>query len=138
MRACGSVNFSAAADVLGKNVTLDGKDFTIVGVIPATFRLLTPSFHEQRTFTLPIRQWTNPLLMKRSAGLGIHGIGRLKPGVTIAQARADMDEVTRNLAAAFPDADQGIGAKPCSLERKMVGDVRPFLLVLLAPLALYS
>ena len=101
--------FGAAADVLGKSVTLDGKDFTIVGVIPAGFRLLTPSFHEQDVYA-PIRQWTNPLLMKRSAGLGIHGIGRLKPGVTIAQARADMAEVTRNLATAFPDADHGIGA----------------------------
>ena len=123
--------FGAAADVLGKSVTLDGKDFTIVGVIPAGFRLLTPSFHEQDVYA-PIRQWTNPLLMKRSAGLGIHGIGRLKPGVTIAQARADMAEVTRNLATAFPDADHGISASILPLKEQMVGDARPFLLVLLA------
>ncbi len=70
--------------------------------------------------------------MKRGAGLGIHGIGRLKPGVTIAQARADMDEVTRNLATAFPDADHGISASIVPLKEQMVGDVRPFLLVLLA------
>ncbi len=123
--------FDAAADVLGKSITLDGKDFTIVGVIPAGFRLLTPSFHEQDVYA-PIRQWTNPLLMKRSAGLGIHGIGRLKPGVTIAQARADMAQVTRNLATAFPDADHGISASIIPLKEQMVGDVRPFLLVLLA------
>jgi predicted permease len=123
--------FGAAADVLGKSVTLDGKDFTIVGVIPAGFRLLTPSFHEQDVY-VPIRQWTNPLLMKRSAGLGLHGIGRLKPGVTIAQARADMAEVTRNLATAFPDADHGISASILPLKEQMVGDARPFLLVLLA------
>jgi predicted permease len=123
--------FGAAADVLGKTVTLDGKDFTIVGVIPAGFRLLTPSFHEQDIYA-PIRQWTNPLLMKRSAGLGLHGIGRLKPGVTIAQARADMAEVTRNLATAFPDADHGISASILPLKDQMVGDARPFLLVLLA------
>jgi len=123
--------FGAAADVLGKSLTLDGKDFTIVGVIPAGFRLLTPSFQEQDVYA-PVRQWTNPLLMKRSAGLGIHGIGRLKPGVTIAQARADMAEVTRNLATAFPDADHGISASILPLKEQMVGDVRPFLLVLLA------
>jgi predicted permease len=123
--------FDAAADVLGKSVTLDGKDLTIVGVIPAGFRLLTPSFHEQDVYA-PIRQWTNPLLMKRSAGLGIHGIGRLKPGVTIAQARADMAEVTRNLATAFPEADHGISASILPLKEQMVGDARPFLLVLLA------
>jgi predicted permease len=123
--------FGAASDVPGKSLTLDGKNFTIVGVIPAGFRLLTPSFHEQDVYA-PIRQWTNPLLMKRSAGLGIHGIGRLKPGVTIAQARADMGEVTRNLATAFPDADHGISASILSLKEQMVGDARPFLLVLLA------
>jgi predicted permease len=123
--------FNAAADVLGESVTLDGKDFTIVGVIPAGFRLLTPSFHEQDVYA-PIRQWTNPSLMKRSAGLGIHGIGRLKPGVTIAQARADMAQVTRNLATAFPDADHGISASILPLKEQMVGDARPFLLVLLA------
>jgi predicted permease len=123
--------FDAAADVLGKSITLDGKDFTIVGVIPAGFRLLTPSFHEQDVYA-PIRQWANPLLMKRSAGLGIHGIGRLKAGVTIAQARADMDQVTKNLASSFPDADHGISASILPLKEQMVGDARPYLLVLLA------
>jgi ABC-type antimicrobial peptide transport system permease subunit len=92
--------------------------------------LLTPSFHEQDVYA-PIRQWNNSLLMKRDAGLGIHGFGRLKPGVTIAQARADMDEVTRNLAAAFPDADHGISASILPLKEQMIGEVRPFLLVLL-------
>ncbi len=122
--------FDAAKDVLGKSVTLDGKDYTIVGVVPARFHLLTPSFHEQDVYA-PIRQWNNSLLMKRDAGLGIHGFGRLKPGVTIAQARADMDEVTRNLAAAFPDADRGISASLLPLKEQMIGEVRPFLLVLL-------
>jgi predicted permease len=64
--------------------------------------------------------------------LGFHGIGRLKPGVSLAQAQADMTQVTRNLATAFPDADKGIGASIVPLKEQMVGDVRPFLLVLLA------
>jgi predicted permease len=122
--------FDGAADVLGKSITLDGRGYTIIGVIPARFHLHTPSFHEQDVYA-PIRQWSNPLLMKRGAGLGIHGIGRLKPGVTLAQARADMDEITRSLAAAFPDADHGISASMLPLKEQMVGEVRPFLLVLL-------
>ena len=122
--------FDAAKDVLGKSMTLDGKNYTIIGVIPARFHLLTPSFHEQDVYA-PIRQWNNSILMKRGAGLGIHGFGRLKPGVTIAQARADMDEVTRNLASAFPDADRGISASIVPLKEQMIGEVRPFLLVLL-------
>ena len=68
--------------------------------------------------------------MHRDAGLGIHGIGRLKPGVAVAQASADMTQVTSSLAAAFPDADKGIGASIVPLKEQMVGEVRPFLLVL--------
>jgi predicted permease len=70
--------------------------------------------------------------MNRDAGLGFHGIGRLKPGVTLEQAQADMEQVTHNLAIAFPDADRGIGASIVPLKEQITGDVRPFLLVLLA------
>jgi predicted permease len=122
--------FSSAPDILGKGLTLDGKSYTIVGVIPARFRLQIPGFREAQVY-LPIGQWNNPWLTKRGAGLGIHGIGRLKPGVTFDQARADMDSVTHNLALAFPDADKGIGAKLVPLKQQMVGDVQPYLVVLL-------
>ena len=123
--------FSSAPDILGKNITLDAKDYTIVGVIPADFHLAIPGFRESLVY-VPIGQWSNPLLPQRGAGLGIHGIGRLKPGVTIEQARADMAQVTHNLAEAFPDADKGITAKLTPLKEQMVGHVRSFLLVLLA------
>jgi predicted permease len=122
--------FGSAPDVLGKSMTLGGKDYTIVGVIPASFHLAIPSFRDRAVY-VPIGQWTNPLLLTRGAGLGIHGIGRLKPGVTIEQARADMEGITRNLAAAYPDADKGISAKLVPLKEQMVGDVQPFLLLLL-------
>jgi predicted permease len=100
-------------------------------VIPSSFHLRLPSFRERDIYA-PIRQWSNPILMNRNAGLGFHGIARLKPGVTLPQAKADMERVTRNLAAAFPDTDKGIGASLHPLKEQMVGDVRPFLLVLLA------
>jgi len=123
--------FSSAPDILGKSITLDARPYTIVGVIPANFHLQIPGFRETDVY-VPITQWTNPLLLKRGAGLGIHGIGRLKPGVTQEQARADMAGVTRNLASAFPDSDKGITAKVTALKESVVGDVRPLLLVLLA------
>jgi len=123
--------FSSAPDILGKSITLDGRDYSIVGVMPANFHLLIPGFRDADVYA-PIGQWSNPVLLERGAGLGFHGIGRLKPGVTIEQARADMEGVTRNLATAFPDADKGISAKLTPLKEQMVGDVRPLLLVLLA------
>jgi predicted permease len=123
--------FSSSPDILGKNITLDARDFTIVGVIPANFHLQVPGFRDTQVYA-PIGQWSNPLLLQRGAGLGFHGIGRLKSGVTLEQARADMDGVTRNLANAFPDSDKGITAKVTLLKEQMVGGVRPLLLVLLA------
>ena len=123
--------FSSAPDILGKNITLDGRDYTIAGVIPAGFHLSIPGFVDSQIYA-PIGQWGNPILLERGAGLGFHGIGRLRPGVTIEQARADMEGITRNLAEAFPDADKGITAKLTPLKEQMIGDVRPLLLVLLA------
>jgi predicted permease len=123
--------FASSPDVLGKSMTLDGKAYTVVGVIPASFELSLGGFHDIDVY-VPIGQWQNPLLMKRGAGLGFHGIGRLKPGVTIEQARADMQRVTGDLAAAYPDTDEGIGAGVFSLKQTMVKDLQVFLLVLLA------
>jgi predicted permease len=122
--------FGSSPEVLGRTITLDGGGFTIVGVIPADFDLSTRSFRNSEIY-VPIGQWKNNFLLNRGAGLGIHGIGRLKPGVSIEQARADMDEVTRNLIAAYPDTDKGIGAAVRPLKQDMLGEVRPFLLLLL-------
>jgi predicted permease len=123
--------FSGAPDVLGKSLTLNDKNYTVIGVIPGSFHLVAPSFRDSELY-IPIGQWNNNLLLKRGAGLGIHGFGRLKPGVTIEQAQADMDAVTRNLATAYPDDDKAISANLVSLKQRMVGNVQPFLLVLLA------
>src|ERR1700746_3863399 len=122
--------FGSSPDVLGRTVTLDGGGFTIVGVIPADFDLSTRSFRNSEIY-VPIGQWQNNFLLNRGAGLGTHGIGRLNPGVSIEQARADMDEVTRNLIAAYPDTDKGIGAAVRPLKQDMLGEVRPLLLLLL-------
>src|SRR5579884_952155 len=120
--------FNSNPEIVGQGITLDGKTYTIVGVIPASFHLRIPGFTDGQAY-VPIGQWSNPWLNRRGAGLGIHGIGRLKPGSTIEQARSDMASVTHNLALAFPD-DKGIGAKLVPLKQQIVGQVRPLLLVL--------
>ncbi len=122
--------FGAAADVLGKNITLDGKDYRVVGVIPASFDLTLPNIQTSDVY-VSIGQWNNPFLLKRTAGLGIHGIGRLKTGVTLAQAQADMDSISRSLAAEYPNEDKGIGTGMIPLRKAMLGDIEPYLLVLL-------
>src|SRR5262249_28656854 len=103
---------------------------TIIGVMPEGFRLPTDSTRTVDVYA-PIGQWGNPLLLNRSAGLGFHGIGRLKPGVSLEQARADMDRVAKNLEDAYPVANKGIGASLIPLRQLMVGKVQPVLLLLL-------
>src|SRR6267142_5295683 len=118
--------FGAAPDVLGKGLTLDDKSYSIVGVIPATFSLVG-----NVDVYVPIGQWNNPALKTRSAALGLHGIGRLKPGVTVEQAEADLNRVMQDLAATYPNTNKGNGSKIIPLEERMVGDIRSILLMLL-------
>jgi len=124
--------FASAPDIVGKEMTLDGRGYTVLGVIPASFHFAMGNFATEREVYLPVGQWKNNLLNARSAGLGFHGIGRLEPGVTIEQAAADMRAVTNNLAVAFPDANRGISAKLIPLKQWIVGGVQLLLLVLLA------
>jgi predicted permease len=123
--------FGAAPDVVGKTLNLDGRGYTIVGVIPSNFELLLGSFRPSELY-VPLVQWSNNLLFDRGSGLGLHGVARLKSGVSVDQARADLAEVTRNLAAAYPESDKGISAALIPFRTSMVGRVEPFLLVLLA------
>jgi predicted permease len=124
--------FASASDIVGHGLTLDGKSFTIVGVVPAGFQFPLSGSATRLEVFVPLGQWKNNLLMSRSSGLGLHGIGRLKPGVTLAQAETDMKAVSNSLAAAYPGDDKGISAKIIPLKQWMVGGVRPLLLVLLA------
>jgi predicted permease len=120
---------SGAPDVVGKNLTLDGKAYTVIGVIPSDFDLLLGNFSAGDVYA-PVVQWTNDLLFNRGAGLGFHGIGRLKPQTSLGQARADFAGVTENLAAAYPEVNKGIGASLIPFKQRMLGDVQPILLVL--------
>ena len=80
---------------------------------------------------VPIGQWSNNALKVRSAGLGLHGIGRLKPGVTIAQAQADLNTIMGRLAETYPETNRNNGAKVSSLKERMLGGIGPTLWLLL-------
>ena len=126
--------FGSSRDVLGQSLTLDGRPYTIVGVVPS-FPLSASNLPRTTEVYVPIGQWANDLLLSRGAGLGIHGMARLKPGVTLAQAQADMDGVTRTLAETYPEANKGVGASLVPLKEQVVGSVRPVLLLLFAAVA---
>jgi predicted permease len=123
--------FGATPDVLGKTLILNYVAHTIVGVIPESFRYIGGNFHRSEVYT-PIGQFKEPMFRNRSVGMGMDAVGRLKPGASFEQAKADMDALARHLAEQYPDANKGTGVTLIPLKQSMVGDVQPFLLLLLA------
>jgi putative ABC transport system permease protein len=123
--------FGAAPHTPGKSLTVDDRDYTIVGVLPANF-----SLYRGTDVYVPMGQWNNDGLQNRSAGMGLQGIGRLKPGATLAQAQADLDGLMRRLAEVYPEANRGVGATVIPLKERLVGDVGSSLWMLLGAVGL--
>jgi predicted permease len=120
--------FGSSPDIIGKPITLNGTAYTIIGVIPDTFTF----YGNMRDVYTPIGQWNDPSFRDRRVSVGARAFGRLNPGVTASQAQTEMDEVARNLAVAYPEADADHNIKLVSLKEDLVGNVQPLLLVLLA------
>lgn len=120
--------FGSARDIIGKSMVLNGAAYTIIGVIPAGFTF----YGDSRDLYTPVGQWNDPSFRDRRIGVSAYAIGRLRPGATLAQARAEMEAIARNLATAFPEADKDIGVTLLSMKEDIVGNVQPLLVVLLA------
>jgi putative ABC transport system permease protein len=127
--------FGSAADALGRTIKLDGVGYQIIGIIPARFQLQMWNFRTPDVYT-PIGQWSYYLFRDRATAQGMDAIGRLKPGVTLEQACVDMDSVTRQLAAVYPQADAGVGAALVPLKQNIIHEVKPLLLLLLGAVCL--
>ncbi len=130
--------FASSPEVVGKSIDLNDTLYTIVGIIPATFHYHNENFHEDRDVFVPIGQWDDPLFRDRHTGMGMDAVGRLKPGVTVEQGRADVNAIAARLAQIYPDSNKGSGVSVISLKENLVsdehnlfGNIRPFLLVLL-------
>lgn len=120
--------FASDPNVVGKTVTLDGTPYVVVGVMGP--KMVLPSFAQA---------WVPMGMTAAEAAVrGEHhflAIARLKPGVTVAQAQAEMNTISQRLAQAYPADDKGWGASVALLRDDMVGDVRPALLMMLGAVA---
>jgi predicted permease len=123
--------FGSAPDILGKSITMNGDGYTVIGIVPAAFHLESTNFERMTDVYVPIGQNKDPLFHDRTVHPGMRAIGRLKPGVTLGAAQADMDGIARNLALTYPDADKGAGISVLALKKDIVGDVQSFLWILL-------
>jgi putative ABC transport system permease protein len=127
--------FAADPNVIGSSVSLDHRPYTIVGVIPADPSVILSPRRIQ--FWIPVAQdpLFGPWIPRQSLRwLGV--IGRLNPGVSVAQAQTEMDVVAARLARKFPAENSGWVIRLKPLQRVIVGDVRTALLVLLGAVGL--
>ncbi|MGC1106331.1 MAG: ABC transporter permease, partial [Candidatus Acidiferrales bacterium] len=122
--------FGASPRILGQSISLNATAYTVIGIIPASFYFQGNNFRLSDVY-VPLGQWTDATFLNRRVGMGMDSVGRLKPGVTLAQAREDMAGIAENLAKTYPDADKGSGITILPLKQDMVGDVAPLLYVLL-------
>ena len=131
--------FGGRKDIIGQRMILDDVGRTIVGVIPSSFHLRIQNFQRGGPLNdvyVPVGEYNEPKFYSdRAAGWGLDAIGRLKTGVTLQQAREDMDRVSRDLTAAYPDVNSGKKANVFSLKDEMVGNMGPILFVLLGAVA---
>ncbi|MGH9541652.1 MAG: ABC transporter permease [Terriglobales bacterium] len=122
---------------LGRAITLDGQSYTVIGVMPASFSGAFSQFAGNDVqLWVPLGRKAglaaNKYLMSRGNHPGINDLARLKPGMTLAQARADMETIARRLDRQYPDSNTGEGVNLLSLKERAVGNTRPALLALLA------
>ena len=118
--------FGGDPAVVGQTVSLSGATYTVVGVMPRGFHF--PEEAELWAPLAPVGQFQQLLASRGSLWLSV--TGRLKPGVPLTAAQAEMDTVASAINKAYPDASQ-FGVKLESLQQTVSGDVRPALLLLL-------
>jgi macrolide transport system ATP-binding/permease protein len=118
--------FGGRKDAVGESVSLSGTPYTIVGVLPQAFQFALGGKDEFWT-TLHA---SGPCDLRRSCH-GLLGIGRLKDGVSVEMALAEMKTIARQLEQQYPNDNRGQGAAVLPLSEMIVKDIRPILLALL-------
>ena len=127
--------FGRDPKVLGQKLILDGEPFTVIGVLPNAqmhglwqqMDVFASLWRLEDTMGGPTRRDVHP---------GIYGIGRLKPGVTLEHARAELKSIAAKLAQKYPDTNSRMSAEVFTLLGSYVDDLRPVLLALLAAVGL--
>ncbi|HLJ90000.1 MAG TPA: ABC transporter permease [Candidatus Angelobacter sp.] len=114
--------FSGRPDVLGKIATLNNKPYTIIGVVPTSFRF--PRADVDLWATLPL----DPPARRSPAFL--RSIAKLRPGVTLKQAQAELSVIAKNIEQANPDQYSGLEFPAFSLTEDTVGNIRTTLWIL--------
>jgi putative ABC transport system permease protein len=124
--------FASSKDVLDQKITINGKPYSVIGVLPPKFEFEVPGFFR------PVEMWTG-LDLPRDASRSNHNlrvIARLKPGVALGRAQEDLSRIAADLAREYPSSNAGVGARVVSWRDQVAGPLRPALRVLLGAVGL--
>ncbi|HEV2246695.1 MAG TPA: ABC transporter permease [Terriglobia bacterium] len=122
--------FGGEKSIVGKSITLNGQAYDVIGIMKASFKF-PQLFGSKPEFLIPL----NLQQPKRRQLRGSHWLwvmARLRAGVSMGKAQAEMDTVSHRLAMQYPHDDTGVNAKVKGLRDQLTQDVRPALLVLFA------
>jgi putative ABC transport system permease protein len=122
--------FGSDPQVIGKQATVNGRQRTIVGVMPPGFHFLDNQVKAWMPLAL------DPAINYREmSGRFLRAVARLKPGVSVKQAQAELAGIAKQLEQAYPAKNTGWGVNVIPMHEQIVGEIRPILIVLLAAVA---
>src|SRR5437660_441336 len=130
--------FGADSAIIGRSLTLDNQSYTVVGVMsssfpfPVGFGCMGKVLNDPIDLYVPLAATSAEL---RRGNYSFFAMGRLKPGVTFEQARAEMTTIEKRLEQQYPDGNTGIGINLVPTQEQSVKVIRPALLVLLGAVA---
>ncbi len=124
-------NFGGDSSIIGQPMTLDNETFTIVGVLPTSLKALSLG---RFNVWAPVSVDPDQFLERHQRNRRVYA--RLKTGVSIREAQAEMDGIAQQLAQQYPKDNAGFSVSVTSLQDAQVGDVRPALLVFLGAVGL--
>ena len=120
--------FGSDPAVVGSTIVLNARPFTVVGIMPPAFMGLT----DQAEAWIPFVMSGSAEDLAARGRRGFQVLSRLEPGVTLPQAQADLDAISRRLERAYPESNAKRGVEASPLDVELFGDVRPALAALMA------
>jgi putative ABC transport system permease protein len=128
-------HFGSNPTLIGQSITLDKRSFTVVGILPASFRYPDGAPRQDVWISVAQDPLFGPLISQPGVRLVV-GIGRLRPGVSVTQAQAEMDTLGARFAKDFPAQDSGFTIRIEPYRQAVVGNVKSALLILLGAVGL--
>jgi putative ABC transport system permease protein len=127
--------FGSNPALIGQSIALDMRSFTVVGVLPASFRYPDGAPHQDVWIAIAQDPLFGPRMSEPGARVLV-GLGRIKPGVSLTQAQAEMNTLGARLAKQYPAQDSGLTIRIEPYRQVVVGNVKSGLLILLGAVGL--